>query len=115
MPVEQPASEVSDHGAVLLDRWQAKDAQAWLERQIEQAPENPKWRFLLGQALFYQGRYPEALAALDTLIADVPHPQFHSFRGFIAQTIKSTETLTPIETEHFRILIDPDRDAALVP
>jgi tetratricopeptide (TPR) repeat protein len=115
LPVEQPESEGSDHGAVLLDRWQAKDAQAWLERQLEQAPENPKWRFLLGQALFYQGRYPEALAALDTLIADVPHPQFHSFREFIAQTIKSTETLTPIETEHFRILIDPDRDAALVP
>jgi len=113
--VEKPEIETSDHGAVLIDRWQAEDARVWLERQLAKGPDNPTWRFLLSQALFYLGRYPEALTALDALIADVPHPQFQSFRGFIAQTMESTGSLKPIESEHFRIFIDPDRDAALVP
>jgi tetratricopeptide (TPR) repeat protein len=115
MPVEEPEPEASDQGTVLIDRWQADDARLWLERQLEQEAENPKWRFLLGQALFYLGRYPEALSTLDALIEDIPHPQFQRFREFIAQTIKSTETLTLIESDHFRIMIDTDRDAALVP
>jgi tetratricopeptide (TPR) repeat protein len=113
--VEKPEAEASDHGAVLIDRWQADDARMWLERKLAAEPENPHWRFLLSQALFDLGRYSQALATLDALIEDVPHPQFHSFREFIAQTIKSTEALTLIESEHFRILMDPDRDAALVP
>jgi tetratricopeptide (TPR) repeat protein len=113
--VEKPELETSDHGGVLIDRWQAEDARVWLERELAKEPENPTWRFLLSQALFDLGRYAEALTALDALIADVPHPQFQNFRGFIEQTIKSTATLTPIESEHFRIFIDPDRDAALVP
>ncbi len=115
MRIEKSESQGSDHGAVLIDRWRGEDARVWIERQLEEEPENPKWRFLLSQAFFYLGRYPEALNALDALIKDVPHPQFHRFREFIAQTIKSTETLTLIESEHFRIFIDPDRDAALVP
>jgi tetratricopeptide (TPR) repeat protein len=117
LPVEKPELEVSDtdHGAVLIDRWKAEDARAWLQRRLAEEPENPKWRFFLSQALFYSGRYTEALAALEALIADVPHPQFQSFREFIAATIKSTATLTLMESEHFRIFLDADRDAALVP
>ncbi len=113
--VEKPESETSDQGAVLLDRWQAEEAWAWIERQLEAEPENPQWRFFHSQALFYLGRYTEALAALDALIQNVPHPQFHRYREFIAQTIQSTETLELIESQHFRIFIDPVQDAALVP
>ncbi len=115
MRIEKSESQGSDDGAVLIDRWKGEDARVWLERQLAQEPDNPKWRFLLSQALFYLGRYADALAAVDALIEDVPHPQFHGFRGFIAQTIASTETLTLIESEHFRIFVDTDRDAALVP
>ncbi len=115
MRIEKSESQGSDDGAILLDRWKGEDARVWLERQLGQEPDNPKWRFLMGQALFYLGRYTEALAALDALIEDLPHPQFHSFRAFIAATIQSTETLTLIESEHFRIFVDTDRDAALVP
>ncbi len=107
--------QASDHGAVLLDRWQAEAARVWIEDQLAAEPENPRWRFLQSQALFYLGRYKEALAVLDALIENVPHPQFHRYREFIAQTIQSTETLELIESEHFRIFIDPVRDAALVP
>ncbi len=115
MRIEKSEAQGSDHGAVLIDRWKGEDARVWVERQLTKEPKNPKWRFLLSQALFYLGRYPEAIAALDALIEDMPHPQFSSFRGFIAETIKSTETLTLLESEHFRIFIDPVRDAALVP
>ncbi len=115
MRIEKSETQGSGHGAVLIDRWKGEAARIWLEDRLKAEPENPKWRFLMSQALFYLGRYTEALDTLDALIEDVPHPQFHSFRGFIAATIKGTETLTLIESEHFRIFIDTERDAALVP
>ncbi len=113
--VEKPELETSDRGAVLLERWQAEAARVWIEGKLETEPENPQWRFLHTQALFYLGRYIEALTRLDELIQSVPHPQFHRYREFTAQTIQSTKTLELIESEHFRIFIDPVQDAALVP
>ena len=112
---EDVESEAPNHGAVLLDRWEAGAAQAWIERQLESEPDNPQWRFLMGQAQFYLGQYAEALATFDQMLAVFPHPQFQGYRDFIAQTIRSVETLTLIETEHFQIFIDTKRDAALVP
>jgi tetratricopeptide (TPR) repeat protein len=112
---EEVESEAPNHGAVLLDRWEAGAAHAWIERQLDRDPHNPQWRFLMGQAQFYLGQYAEALATFDQLLAVFPHPQFQDYRNFIAQTVQSVETLDQIETEHFRIFIDAKRDAALVP
>ncbi len=107
--------EMDSQGAVLLDRWQAEKAHAWLERQLATSPHDPQWRFLMGQAQFYLGRYADALATFEQLAQTVAHPQFEGYRDFVAQTIEAATTLQPIETEHFRIFIDPERDAALAP
>ena len=115
MRIDEAESHGADQGAVLIDRWRADEARLWLEQRLVEEPHNPQWRFLFGQALFYLGRYADALATLDALIQEVSHPQFLGFREFIAQTIKSAETLTLIESEHFRIYLDPDQDAALAP
>ena len=115
MRLEESESHGDDQGAVLIDRWRADEARRWLEQRLVDEPHDPRWRFLFGQALFYLGRYAEALETIDALIKDMSHPQFQGFREFIAETIKSTETLTLIESEHFRIYLDPDRDAALAP
>ena len=112
---EEVESEASNHGAVLLDRWEAEAAHAWIERQLDGDPHNPQWRFLMGQAQFYLGQYAESLATFDQLLAVFPHPQFQDYRDFIAQTIQSVATLNLIETDHFRIFMDTKRDAALVP
>jgi tetratricopeptide (TPR) repeat protein len=102
-------------GEVLLDRWQAEAARQWALQQLEREPQHPIWRFVLGQALFYLGRYQEALDTFDTAIQILPHPRFQEYREFVAQTLQSTAALQLIETAHFRIYVDAERDAALVP
>lgn len=100
---------------MLLDRWQAEAARQWAVQQLAGEPQHPIWRFLLGQALFYLGRYSEALDTFDQAIKALPHPRFVAYREFVAQTLQSTAALQPIETAHFRIYLDPERDAALAP
>jgi tetratricopeptide (TPR) repeat protein len=113
--IEEPEDRPATQGEVLIERWQAEAARQWAVQQLAGEPQHPVWRFLLGQALFYLGRYPEALDAFDQAIKMLPHPRFLAYREFVAQTIQSTAALQPIETAHFRILLDPERDAALVP
>jgi tetratricopeptide (TPR) repeat protein len=112
---EQAEDAPATSGEVLLERWQAEAARQWAMQQLLREPQHPVWRFLLGQALFDLGRYQEALEAIDAAIAVVPHPRFQAFREFVAQTIQSTAALQLVETAHFRIYLDPERDAALVP
>ncbi len=112
---EEPEAYSASQGEALLDRWQAKAARQWALQQLESEPHHPLWRFLLGQALFYLGRYQEALEMFDRTLKLMPHPRFQAYREFVAQTFESTASLQLIETEHFRIYIDVERDAALVP
>ncbi|MGQ4809445.1 Beta-barrel assembly-enhancing protease [Candidatus Entotheonellaceae bacterium PAL068K] len=112
---EPPEPQAIAPGDTLLERWQADAARQWAEQQLANEPEQPVWRFMLGQALFYLGRYSEALEAFDQAIHTLPHPRFEAYRGFVAQTVQSTATLRRMETPHFRIDLDPERDAALVP
>ncbi|MGE3538465.1 MAG: tetratricopeptide repeat protein [Candidatus Tectimicrobiota bacterium] len=107
--------EVASEGEVLLERWQAEAARQWAEQRLRGEPQHVRWRAILAQALFDLGRYAEALAVLDRLKQEAPHPRFLAYRDFVAQTIQSTETLKPLETEHFRILLDPEKDAPLLP
>jgi tetratricopeptide (TPR) repeat protein len=112
---EQPEPYVATHGEVLLERWQAEAARQWAMQHLTNEPQHPMWRFLLGQALFYLGRYQEALKALDRAIEILSHPRFQAYREFVTQTAQSTASLQLTETPHFRIYLDPERDAALVP
>jgi tetratricopeptide (TPR) repeat protein len=112
---KEPEAAAASKGDVLLDRWQAEAARQWALEQLAREPNHPIRRFLLGQALFYLGRYQEALDMLDRAIELLPHPHFQAYRKFVAQTRDSIASLQVIETEHFRIYIDPERDAALVP
>ena len=105
----------SQRGEVLLERWQAEAARQWAEKRLVSEPHHPVWRFLLGQALFELGRYTEALATFDRLLQHAPHPRIQAYREFVAQTIQSTATLQLLETAHFHIWLDPDKDAALMP
>jgi tetratricopeptide (TPR) repeat protein len=112
---EQPELRAITKGEVLLERWQAEAARQWAMQQLASEPQHPLWRFLLGQALFYLGRYQEALEALDQAVEALPSPRFQAYREFVSQTVQSTSSLRSVETAHFRILLDPERDAALVP
>jgi len=112
---EAAEEDAVNEGAVLLERWQAEAARQWAEQRLGSEPHHPLWRFILGEALFDLGRYAEALATLDSLLQSAPHPRIQAYRDFVAQTIQSTATLRPVETAHFRILLDPDKDAALMP
>jgi tetratricopeptide (TPR) repeat protein len=110
---EEPEPEVASEGEVLLERWQAEAARQWAEKRLVSEPQHPVWRFLLGEALFELGHYAEALETLDSLLKVAPHPRIQAYREFVAQTIQSTATLQPIETAHFRIFLDLEKDAAL--
>jgi tetratricopeptide (TPR) repeat protein len=65
--------------------------------------------------LFELGRYAEALDTFESLLKVTPHPRIQAYRDFVAQTMQSTATLRLIETAHFRIWLDPEKDAALAP
>jgi tetratricopeptide (TPR) repeat protein len=112
-PVEAPPG--GDEGEVFLERWQSEAARRWAETLLAREPEHTGGRYVLAQALFYLGRYQEALATFDQLLQTVPHPRFQAYREFVAHTIQSVAGLQPLETAHFQILLDPERDAALVP
>ena len=112
---EEPEPEAASEGEVFLERWQPEAARQWAEKRLASEPEHPVWRFVLGQALFELGRYPEALTTFERLLQVAPHPRIQAYHDFVAATIQSTATLQPIETAHFRILLDPEKDAALVP
>ncbi len=112
---EEPEAETASEGEVLLERWQAEAARQWVEKRLISEPQHPVWRFLLGEALFELGRYAEALETLDNLLKVAPHPRIQAYREFVAQTIQSTATLQPMETAHFRVFLDPEKDAALAP
>ncbi|MEE8302197.1 MAG: tetratricopeptide repeat protein, partial [Candidatus Tectomicrobia bacterium] len=112
---EQAAPQATTQGEMLLERWQAEAARQWAMQQLANEPQHPMWRFLLGQALFYLGRYQEALATFDQALETLPHPHFQGYRAFITQTLESTASLQSIETAHFRVYLDAERDAALVP
>ena len=104
-----------NEGEALLDRWQAEDALAWATEKLADEPMQPGWQYLRARALFYQGKYQEALDAFDALLNVLPHPSFQAFRDFVAETQRSTADLQLLETPNFRIYIDPQRDAALMP
>ena len=104
-----------NEGEALLDRWQVEDALAWAAEKLVDEPMQPGWLYLRARALFFQGRYQEALDAFDALLSVLPHPSFQAFRDFVAETQRSTADLQLLETPHFRIYIDPQRDAALMP
>ena len=108
-------ARLANEGEVLLDRWQADATLDWVEAKLAAEPMQPAWRFLHGRALFYQGRYQEALDTFDALLDVLPHPRFQAYRDFVAETQRSTADLELLETPHFRIYIDPQRDAALMP
>lgn len=111
-PEETPSSS---EGELLLERWQSEAARRWAENLLGREPQHPGGRYVLAQALFYLGRYQEALATFDQLLQTVPHPRFQAYREFVAHTIKSVAGLKLMETEHFQVYLDPERDAALVP
>ncbi|GIX48356.1 MAG: hypothetical protein KatS3mg131_2567 [Candidatus Tectimicrobiota bacterium] len=113
----EPVEEALDfaEGQRLLERWQAEAARQWAEARLAREPSQPQWHFLHGQALFYLGEYSQALEAFARALALLPHPHFQAYRDFVAQTLQSTAALKRLETPHFSIFLDPERDAALVP
>lgn len=111
----EPEVEMASEGEILLERWQAEAARQWAEQRLVQEPQNIRWRAILAQALFDLGRYAEALENFDRLNQAAPHPRFQAYREFVAQTIQSTATLKLLETEHFRLFLDPEQDAPLLP
>ena len=112
---EPPEPPVEAQGEELLERWQAEAAHQWATQRLAAEPQHPIWRFVLGQALFYLGRYQEALEAFDQALATLPHPRMQAYREFVNQTMHSTAGLQLMETAHFRIYLDPQRDAVLMP
>lgn len=112
---QEPEAEPDSEGEILLDRWQAEAARQWAAQRVARDPHEPRSRSVLAQALFYLGRYTEALDVFSQLLQQVPDPRLQAYRDFIANTLTSVAGLTLVETPHFRIYLDRERDAALVP
>ncbi|MGK0357742.1 MAG: tetratricopeptide (TPR) repeat protein [Bradymonadia bacterium] len=118
-----PAQAAPD-GAVqkihqLISDWQTVDARARLEPLLADEPSDPTLIFLQGRLLFFEARYKEAVAALDTAIAelgDAAPSAMKAFREEVAATYEKLKGLDEYTSPDGRFFIrHHPKDALLMP
>jgi tetratricopeptide (TPR) repeat protein len=73
-------------------RGDLRNSQAGLERLLRRAPRQRDARLLLARVYFEQGQSPEALAQLQTALADFPNdPEVHRAMGSLLENLHQTE------------------------
>lgn len=102
-----------------ISNWQTAEARRALEPLIAAEPAAPDVRFVFGRLLYFEGRYPEALAVFDALITDLGDATPLSIRQHRDEIAATNEAL-----RGFDEFVSPDgrfrirytgRDKLLVP
>ncbi len=96
-------------GQIYINEWRIDEALELAEKLISEEPDSRNNRFLMCLALFYSGRYEEALKYIDE-----NNPDGRNIYGIIKETYKQTKGFVRKESEHFVISYLPGRDEVLV-
>jgi tetratricopeptide (TPR) repeat protein len=95
-------------GSAYLASWQVPQARAAAEKVLAGDPKDEDARELLARVLFFEGRYGEALKALDGLGVR------GRFRELVAATAQHTRGFSSRTSEHFEVLWGSPKDEVLV-
>jgi tetratricopeptide (TPR) repeat protein len=103
-------------GEELLDAWRIDQAEEISAKALKEEPKSAAALEFDGRVKFYQGRYPEALAALDRALAiDSSNQRRQALKLFTQLTVDVHKSLKRHESTHFILFVDDKRDGILAP
>jgi tetratricopeptide (TPR) repeat protein len=103
-------------GEELLDAWRISEADALAAKALQENPRSPAALDFDARVKFYQGRYADALAALDRSLAiDSADKRRQALKLFSQLTLDVHKSLKRFESAHFVLFADEKRDGILVP
>jgi predicted Zn-dependent protease len=103
-------------GEEFLDAWRIAEAEALAAQALKENPKSPAALDFDARVKFYQGRYAEALAALDKALAiDASDKRRQALKLFSQLTLDVHKSLKRFESAHFVLFADEKRDGILVP
>jgi tetratricopeptide (TPR) repeat protein len=103
-------------GEELLDAWRIGEAQELAAKALREEPKSPAALDFDARTKFYQGRYQEALAAIDRALAiDSTDKRRQGLKLLSQFTVDVTRGLKRYESAHFVLYLDDKRDGILAP
>ena len=106
----RPATFYAALAERLADRRKYPDAERAFLRAIESDPERADVRIGLGMLYMQVGREPEARALFEAAFAADP---FNVRADNMRKVLKHLAGYTPVESEHYSVLVDPKQDQLL--
>ncbi len=101
-------------GEELLDAWRIAEAEELAAKALRENPESPAALDFDARVKFYQGRYPEALAAMERVPAiDTTDKRRQGWKLLAQLTVDVVKTLKRFESPHFVLYLDDKRDGIL--
>jgi tetratricopeptide (TPR) repeat protein len=103
-------------GEELLDAWRIAEAEAIAAKALRDNPKSAPALEFDGRIRFYQGRYQEALSAIERALAVDSKDQRRQGWKLLSQlTVDVHKNFKRYESDHFILFVDDRRDAILVP
>ena len=101
-------------GEELLDAGRITQAEEFAAKALKEDPKSPAALEFDARVKFYQGRYTEALAAVDrSLAVDSSNQRRQALKLFSQLTLDVHKSLKRFESAHFVVFADEKRDAIL--
>jgi len=105
-----------EEAAGYLEAWQLTEAEAAAERLLRQNPRSAEILELNAMAMFYLGRYEEALRFLEQALAyDSANEKRQALRLLTQRTRDTVQKLKRFESPHFIVYLDEQKDGILLP
>lgn len=98
-----------------LDASRVADARAALARLEAEGPADPALALLRSRLAFFEGRYADAVTALEPVPEGSLGPGWEGYRRLARATRDATADFVEARSEHFRLRHAPGPDEALVP
>ena len=103
-------------GEDILEAWRFNEAEAIAAKALKDNPKSAAALEFDGRIKFYQGRYQEALTALDRALAiDSKDPRRQGMKLLSQLTLDVHKSFKRNESAHFILFADDKRDGILVP
>ena len=101
-------------GEELLEAWRITQAEELAAKSLRENPKSATALDFDARVKFYQGRYPEALAASERALAiDSKDPRRQALKLLSQLTVDVVKTLKRYESAHFIVHLDDKRDGIL--
>ncbi|RMF86415.1 MAG: tetratricopeptide repeat protein [Nitrospinota bacterium] len=113
----QPSlTEMVERGEAALERWEMAEARQWVKKIEAFTPLPAEAEFFRSRVWFYQGEYDRAVETIGRAVTlDPDNEMYQGYQGFFTNTRLATQGLESVQSEHFTLLIDREKDGILIP